>query len=402
MWPVHTSAHESGLEMADAGVVQDLWERLREMSFPGHTSTAPGAARTGPEPLRCPTGENPTPRLLAVFVRHSYAILALIVGASCCVLAYSACGSYVVTGGTWLPVVRFWLATGGDADRTNWSGYAPLHYAASKGEVAVAKWLLDHGADPNVRDNKGRTPLHEAADAHHTAVARLLLAHGADPNARDNRNSSPLHAAVSWRGAPIVKALLDAGADVNAEDDYGQTPLYLAARYDATEVSELLLAAGADYRMDIAAILGDTERVKELLEAGVDLDSRGVRGKTPLFEAALKSQVEVLRLLRDHSADVNARDDSGVTPLHVASGDGHVEVVRCLLEYGVDPNADALFGTPLHWATAWEQPEVVRGLLAHGADANARNDDGGTPLSGAIRNGNTQIAALLRAHGGRQ
>jgi len=38
-------------------------------------------------------------------------------------------------------------------------GWTPLHYAAKKCHVDVARVLLDHGADLTIRDNKGRTPL---------------------------------------------------------------------------------------------------------------------------------------------------------------------------------------------------------------------------------------------------
>lgn len=44
----------------------------------------------------------------------------------------------------------------------------------------VKRLVLDCGADPNVRNNDGWTPLHSAAFRCRVDVARVLLDHGAD------------------------------------------------------------------------------------------------------------------------------------------------------------------------------------------------------------------------------
>ena len=45
--------------------------------------------------------------------------------------------------------------------------------------------------------------------------------------------------------------------------------------------------------------------------------------------------------------------------------------------------------------------EVVELLLSRGADVNAANKAGATPLHAAVANGFEQVAAALRAHGGK-
>jgi len=45
--------------------------------------------------------------------------------------------------------------------------------------------------------------------------------------------------------------------------------------------------------------------------------------------------------------------------------------------------------------------EVVGLLIAKGADVNAKGDGGTTPLDRAIINDETEIADLLRKHGGK-
>lgn len=68
----------------------------------------------------------------------------------------------------------------------------------------------------------------------------------------------------------------------------------------------------------------------------------------PLTLAALCGEPDVVRLLLDHGADPNARDLGGRTPLHAAAFLGNVEVVELLLDRGANPLAKGPAGdTPL-------------------------------------------------------
>jgi ankyrin repeat protein len=73
-----------------------------------------------------------------------------------------------------------------------------LHLMAKRGNLAAAKWLLDHGADPSARWthwDADVTPLHLAILESHSDVVRLLLANGADPSIRDSKHDSD---ALDW------------------------------------------------------------------------------------------------------------------------------------------------------------------------------------------------------------
>lgn len=62
--------------------------------------------------------------------------------------------------------------------------YTALHHAVLHGELAAARWLLEHGATVDAHDaaNIGETALSVAVRGEHVDVVALLLAHGADPD----------------------------------------------------------------------------------------------------------------------------------------------------------------------------------------------------------------------------
>ena len=59
----------------------------------------------------------------------------------------------------------------------------PIHYAAFKGHVDVAKVLIQNGADVNAVAKNKFKGLHCAALNGHVDVAKVLIQNGADVNA---------------------------------------------------------------------------------------------------------------------------------------------------------------------------------------------------------------------------
>jgi hypothetical protein len=129
-------------------------------------------------------------------------------------------------------------------------GWAPLHEAASYGQTAAAKVLMDAGASVNIVDDMGRTPLHMACANGTPDLIAALAAHGADPNMRDCHGCVPLMYAVKGTQEPAVEKLLEMygeALELDAEEEiYGLTALHMAAKYGLDELCFLLLEAGAD------------------------------------------------------------------------------------------------------------------------------------------------------------
>jgi ankyrin repeat protein len=175
----------------------------------------------------------------------------------------------------------------------------------------VVELLLLRGANPNVSDNTGGTPLHWAADRGTVDIARLLLAKGAkvDATMRSEKVVARPAGRIS-KGGP------------------GQTPLHIAARRgDNASLLALLLAAGADpnkattgpardrdFQTDLgtvppgttplhfASLIGDPDAVRALLDGGADPNRRDAEGKLPADRAS-DSRVRDLLRTRTSAAD---------------------------------------------------------------------------------------------------
>ena len=145
---------------------------------------------------------------------------------------------------------------------------------------------------------------------------------------------------------------------------------------------------------------GNVEAVKQHLAAGTNVNAKSRNGKTPLLLAANRDHKEIVELLIAKGADVNVKDKVGWTPLHDAVGQGHKEIAELLIAKGADVNAKRSDGgwTPLHFVATKEIAEL---LIAAGADVNAKDDRGDTPLNWANRAVRTELADLLRKHGGK-
>lgn len=89
--------------------------------------------------------------------------------------------------------------------------------------------VLAGGVSPDLPDEQGFTPLMFAATEGDIELARLLLACGADINFQDpDTQWTALHSAATQSNADMIRWLLDHGADPTVENEEGDTPLGMA------------------------------------------------------------------------------------------------------------------------------------------------------------------------------
>ena len=288
-----------------------------------------------------------------------------------------------------------------------------LHSASTNArDPAVITALVEGGADIHARDGFGKTPLHAAAENTTTAAVQALVQAGADidaPQREPGRYSrggpTPLHSAASNPNPEVAATLLEAGADVGARAwPWGGTPLHVAARNPNPAVAALLLDAGANVNARQFAW-----NLSPVTVAGEDVTTRGLRGITPLHEAArLNPNPEVLALLLEAGADPDAlawRSENhhyhwsgNVTPPYDAARyNSNPEIVVTLVSAGADvdgrgaqlnfpspPQTISSTGqhlTPIYLAVRAEgHPATIEALVRAGADLELTGPNGRTVL----------------------
>lgn len=299
-------------------------------------------------------------------------------------------------------VVELLLARGADINaHTNVTitkgEYVPARPAAASGNGIIRQRALP-------TPNGGMTPLLFAIRDGNAPMMRLLLDRGADLGQSSGNHTTPSLIALLNGQVGIATELLDRGADPNAMDDYHRAALFAAIdlrnfnheKYgdlptdgrDPLELIKALLKKGANPNLKT-----DTVPVHGLMQ--FDASWVNFDGQTPFVRAALSGDIEVMRLLLESGADPNIATTQGSTALMAAAGINwipgqtytrseadYVEAVKLCLERGAPVNASNSLGlTAMHGAAnrGWES--IIQILANHGAVLDAKDKEGRTPMT---------------------
>ena len=115
-----------------------------------------------------------------------------------------------------------------------------LMLAALKDHQELAEKLIKKGADVN---KTGWAPLHYAATNGHLALISLLLENNAYIDAESPNGTTPLMMAAMYGTPAAVKLLLEEGADPQLKNQQGLTALQFAQRANRPDSAEALAAA---------------------------------------------------------------------------------------------------------------------------------------------------------------
>jgi ankyrin repeat protein len=182
-----------------------------------------------------------------------------------------------------------------------------LYRAIHSGDLDQIKRHIYWGTDINQADSQGETPLHVAARRARLIIARELLKNGADPNAKNAAGKTPLRVALGEGKTQLAEVLFEQGA-----------------RDDPQELLFALARAGVDDRDSLAL----------LVQRGADVNATNEAGLTPLHIAVLDGQRLLTKRLIDLGADVDVADDHGRTPLSIATEKGDRAIIDLLERFG--------------------------------------------------------------------
>ena len=185
-------------------------------------------------------------------------------------------------------------------------------------------------------------------------------------------NDIPI-ANICWDDATVQQLILDNPASIETRDLKGQTPLL--------------------YAVD----KGSLELAQKLLDLGANIEAKQTdKDYTPLHLAVFEENLNMVQLLLDRNADATAQSTTKKTPLHLAASIGNLEITKQLLnKHGdVDPLDENNF-TPLHCAVQANCLKVVEYLLEKKSNIDAQDRQGNTPLFLAAKKGQLEIAEFL-------
>jgi ankyrin repeat protein len=261
---------------------------------------------------------------------------------------------YAAVAGS-VDAMKFLIASGADVNVQNEFGATAVIWSAT--DLAKVKLLVEHGARVNDATRRGRTALLIAAMSDSSAeIVRYLVGHGADPQVKDFLKTTTLRAATLGNDTETIRIMIEAGVDVNAADLPGITPLMMAAGWNGKVAAvKMLLAKGANVNAVSRPVMGLPSR-NGPSEFG---------NMTALLMSAAFGPPELIETLLKAGADVNARDVRGMTSLMLAIANDHQDpaVLRMLLEHGADPKIPSnLNETAMDWARRTALPAALEQL----------------------------------------
>ncbi|ESP03120.1 hypothetical protein LOTGIDRAFT_171723 [Lottia gigantea] len=208
----------------------------------------------------------------------------------------------------------------------------------------------------------------------------------------------------------VVK-LTNKGLDPNFHDpDSGETPLTMAVTLSRDKCREMIMSivsggAHIDFRnkqgltpMHQAAIRGNLEAIRALLDLGASPDYKDYRNLTPLYYCVSNdTNAMCVETLLHERAVIGTHDEQGWFEIHQACRYGRVQHLEHLLYYGGDMDVQNASGnTPLHVCSVNNQESCARVLLFRGANKEILNYNNQTPYQVCMVANNHDLADMIK------
>jgi uncharacterized protein len=283
--------------------------------------------------------------------------------------------------------------------------HRPLSGAVRRGDLELARLLLERGADPNAPEEgapRGHA-LWLAVHDRRVDLVRMLLEYGADPNGEVESSGRPIDQA---RQHPELFAMLRAHGGSGEPRTAREKLAALISERRFDEVERMVRDSPAllddePWRDAEGILMGpahaaDHEMLALLLRLGARVPL--VSKWAPYYY--FKHEATATFLLR-HGMDPNHMNWHRYTLLHHMASQGELGKARLLVEHGarIDAIDDEYRSTPLALAARRGQRDVAALLLDRGADPEAAGAPWATPVAWALKRGHADVANMIRAAG---
>ncbi|OTA64781.1 ankyrin [Hypoxylon sp. EC38] len=196
----------------------------------------------------------------------------------------------------------------------------------------------------NQQDNLGYAPLHWAVQRNNIAAIRQLIQAGADVNSELVATAG---IALSWAvqipySGEFMFKLLDAGVDIEMKKRGAWRRVLNQTQNGAhSQLVYELLARGTDLTsvnslrsrpLLLAAYRGNAAAVQHLIDAGAVIDAVSTEGDSAIGVSVLLGRTKCFRVLYRNGADYTHVNKAGESILHIVARSPNIEMMNCLAD----------------------------------------------------------------------
>lgn len=268
-----------------------------------------------------------------------------------------------------------------DVNAVDKIGRTAMIIAKTKGNKAAVEILNKNINAPDVDGMTNFMKMLQGPGLSSETVSKHLKG-GADVKILDNFGRNALWYAIrAFQNNQIIKDLIEAGSDINIADKEGLTPLMLAASFDKNLIK----------RSNIQDDEIDLSNVQTLIEHKANIDAFDNKGMNALMYAIVTNpNPKIVKILCDAGAKIDVKNKEKLTTLMLALLNSNPKMVQAVIDAGADVNAIANEKSILFQALELNNNAAISMLAKAGVNVNQRNKHRVSALEYAISNGNTE------------
>ena len=368
-------------------------------------------------------------------VQHSLEMVKFLLAHGANVNSRSCSGGTPLMFTTSLEIFNFLIEQGADVyavDQEQWN--VLLWQIGKSGSLAIIKALVEqYHFDVNQPDEAGTSPLMLAVKRGNLDVAKYLVDRGANVNAVDNEGRNALFYLYKdyEPDKQLLQYLITQGVDVNHLDKAGKNVLFYATKY-----IDLLLKTGADATVvadDRTTVLMNYSlsfsNFKLLIQYGADPSEYAEKllrwWLADNHDREDDEEEIMLYLIKKYSLDPNTRNEAGRTPLfynvitcrelielgasyEITDKEGNIPFIYWFATLGSSPlnelpqqyyqRQNNEGKTALHYAVKESPLFEIKALLNRGADWRIKDNSGRTALDYARELKRFDICELMEKY----